>query len=111
MILTKADELKEYFMFEMQGEIEYCDTLDGVHLGKFEEIGQKCRLTIGNHILRGKVEELQKPMLFIQKKSGTLVAVGIIKKKFIFSERPAPIPDFHKQKMKPIFWQGLERKP
>jgi hypothetical protein len=100
MILTKTEELKEYFMFEMQGEIEYCDKLDGIHLGKFEELGQKCKLTIGNHILRGKIEDLPKPLLLIQKQSGNLIATGIIKKKYLFSERPAPIPDFTKQKIK-----------
>lgn len=102
MILTKAENLKELCIVELQGEIQYIENLDGMNLGKYEETGQKCKLTIGNHVLRGKIEDLPKPLLLVQKVSGTLVVTGIIKKKVLFSERPAPIPDFTKQKMKPI---------
>lgn len=102
MILTKAENLKELCMLELQGEIQYVENLDGLNLGKYEESGQRCKLAIGNHVLKGKIEELSKPLFLVQKVSGTLVVVGLIKKKVTFFERPAPIPDFTKQKMKPI---------
>ena len=102
MILTKADTLKEILMIEMQGEIQYSDKLDGLKLGRLEEGTQKCKFTIGIHVLRGKVEFLSKPLAVVEKSNENLIFTGIIKKKIIFSERPAPIPDHSKQIMKKL---------
>jgi Ctf8 len=102
MILTKANILKDITIIEMQGEVQYCDKLDGIKLGKIEKGEQKCKLTIGNHNLKGKIENLSRPLSLIQKVNGNLQIIGIIKQKIIFSERPAPIPDHSKQVMKQL---------
>lgn len=102
MILTKADKIKDFMMIELQGEIQYSENLDGLKLGKLEDGGQKCKLVIGNHILRGKAETLSKPIAVIQKSNQNLIMVGMIHKKLIFSERPAPIPDQTKKTMKQL---------
>jgi len=100
MILTKAENVKELYMIEMQGEVQYSGPFDGIRLGKLEEDGQRCKFMIGNHILKGKLEILAKPLCLLEKLNGNLVLTAMIKKKIIFSERPAPIPDHSKQIMK-----------
>lgn len=109
MIITKAENIKELFMIEIQGEIEYNDCIDGVRVGKLEEGQQKCKLTIGNHVLRGKIEHFAKPLVVVEKQDGNLQVIGLIKKKIIFSERPAPIPDHFKQIMRQM--QGMPFAP
>jgi hypothetical protein len=102
MILTLGENVKELVMMELQGEVHYYDSLDGVRLGKLEKDGQKCKFVIGNHILRGKIEKLSKPLTLVEKKSGNLEICGMITQKIIFSERPTPIPMHTKQTIKTL---------
>lgn len=89
-------------MIEMQGEIQYSDNFDGVRVGKLVQGQQKCTFTIGNHVLKGKIETFPKPLALLEKLNGNLQIVAMVSKKIIFSERPAPIPDHSKQLMQQL---------
>ena len=68
---------KEFSMLEIQGEFEYVvddsdkvltsQHFDSLTLGNLKKKGGMYELYVGNHVLRGKIQELEKPLLFTKK--------------------------------------------
>ena len=59
------------------------------------EIRQNAKLTVGNHLLEGKLISLEKPLAIVQKKrtdDGVYYEIiGLCKKKLQFKARPKPV--------------------
>ncbi|KAF7971068.1 hypothetical protein HWV62_22125 [Athelia sp. TMB] len=106
----------ELVLIELQGalDVECTDPSerDGQLVGKFrlDEGSDKPTLSIGHHLLEGKIVSLSKPLGVMQRTSGARGAVmgdegmeevaaasvqwdvvAIVKKKIVFSKRPMPI--------------------
>ena len=53
-------------------------------------------LTVGNHLLKGKIQNLQRPMILAQKEGNKSGEVGlnvqaVVRRKILFSTRPTPL--------------------
>lgn len=83
-----ADELT---MMDLQGELKISDhVLENVIIGPLNIDGNRAELTIGNHLLVGKIVKLRKPLIVLKK--GTidgLNIIGYIRNKIVFDERPS----------------------
>ncbi len=98
MIVTlrgSEDGVEEMSIVEFQGEI-MGDAIG--EMGTLIVKGSKVDMTLGQHTLVGKVQELKNPFLVVEKKLGTgnedgstMSCCGVIKKKILFSTRPQPI--------------------
>ncbi|TDL25684.1 hypothetical protein BD410DRAFT_716936 [Rickenella mellea] len=101
----------EVVLIELQGALQVEGDRAGQQVGKlhFANDDEKPTLTIGHHLLEGKVVKLPKPLAVLYKRqastpgalddpsredSGSDVGydvVGVVKRKLIFSKRPIPI--------------------
>ncbi|KAJ7476240.1 Ctf8-domain-containing protein [Mycena latifolia] len=108
----------ELVLIELQGALEVECTSDSERDGRLvgrlciDEAAKKPTLTIGHHLLEGKVALLPKPLAILQRvvprdpdsmdcdapdgdaTAGAAVAwdaIAIVKRKIIFSKRPMPI--------------------
>ena len=86
---------------EFQGEFEYSDgseAFDDLELGVLNEVSKGTfDLKIGNHLLKGKIVDLVKPLLITEKSINPatqeleLLVRAIIKRKILFGSRPTPL--------------------
>uniref|UniRef100_A0A183C397 Ctf8 n=1 Tax=Globodera pallida TaxID=36090 RepID=A0A183C397_GLOPA len=107
-LVKNADNLTEWMIIELQGTIELgpgARSLEGQRLGQLEwGADWKCAsLTLGHQLLEGRLEELEKPYLVLNRDSLSLRkaceeqkvkqcdVVAVVRKKLVFSERPKPI--------------------
>ncbi|KAF7336894.1 hypothetical protein MVEN_02125700 [Mycena venus] len=108
----------ELVLVELQGELEVECTNDSERDGQLvgrlciDDAAKKPTLTIGHHLLEGKVAQLPKPLAVIQRVSGagpdamdcdtggsqvgeastvSWDAIAVVKRKIVFSKRPMPI--------------------
>lgn len=103
-MIQSTGDILEYSMIEFQGDLETKsqESLGGKLIGDlhFNHEGNPIMI-IGHHILHGKVQDLDKPLLVITKEtipdSDVLPenikygVTAVIKKKLIFKTRPKPI--------------------
>lgn len=87
-------------MLEFQGDFEHSDTpeFDGLTLGQMKEATKgNYELLIGNHLLRGKISDLPKPLIMTEKiidrENAQIIhkVKAIIKRKILFQGRPTPL--------------------
>ncbi|KAH8921637.1 hypothetical protein BT69DRAFT_1201374, partial [Atractiella rhizophila] len=87
---------KSIFIIELQGKLEFSSS-SSTQIGKLDFSNEAApTLTIGSHLLRGKVVNLQKPFALLKKQKieddkPALEVVCLIEKKILFSRRPEPI--------------------
>ncbi|KAF8348918.1 Ctf8-domain-containing protein [Amanita rubescens] len=95
----------EYVLIELQGKVnvECNDGADrnGQLVGnlKIDEVGNKPTLTIGHHLLEGKIVSLTKPLaILVRSEMGghstddkEWCIAALVKRKIVFSKRPMPI--------------------
>mmetsp|Transcript_8049 Transcript_8049/g.11071 ORF Transcript_8049/g.11071 Transcript_8049/m.11071 type:complete len:138 (+) Transcript_8049:89-502(+) len=100
---TQHGEIKEWTIVDLQGELEpphNQTSIDGLNLGKLtvKEKGQ-ANLSIGNLELEGKLIDLPKPYLVLQKNENAdsmqtdtsnihYDVAAIVKSRFVFKTRP-----------------------
>lgn len=93
-------------MMEFQGDFEHSEIAqyDSLELGMIIEVSKgNYELRIGNHLLKGKMSELVKPMIMTEKVINEGNADGgvqfviraVIKKKITFAGRPTPLRTGH----------------
>lgn len=58
-------------------------------------------MTIGRHLLTGKLLPLPKPLAVVERTPSALLIQGFALTKWVFSSRPAPLPDASQKKPKP----------
>ena len=86
-------------MFEFQGDFEHSETaqFDSLNLGLLKESSTKGMydLQVGNHLLKGKMVDLPKPLILTEKiihESEIIYHVrAVIKRKLLFASRPTPL--------------------
>ncbi|KAJ7707356.1 Ctf8-domain-containing protein [Mycena rosella] len=109
----------ELVLIELQGALEVECTSDGARDGRLvgrlyiDDAGKKPTLTIGHHLLEGKVAVLPKPLAVLRRVSTAdpdamecdvlddsqageapavaWDAIALVKRKIVFSKRPMPI--------------------
>ncbi|KAJ7757785.1 Ctf8-domain-containing protein [Mycena maculata] len=106
----------ELVLIELQGALEVECTSDGERDGRLvgrlciDESAKKATLTIGHHLLEGKIAPLPKPLAVLQRiadgadpdamdcdpddvatPTASWDAIAIVKRKIVFSKRPMPI--------------------
>ncbi|KAK9868158.1 hypothetical protein WJX84_002314 [Apatococcus fuscideae] len=94
--LNPASSCTDYVMVELQGEVDcHSDkTTTARTIGTMCQAHQTAdtlQLTIGHHQLTGKLVDLKKPLVVLQKVSDPHInyqAVGIIRRKYHFKTRP-----------------------
>lgn len=105
VVIQSEGDVREFSLIELQGDLETKseDALGGKLIGDLHfNLDANPILIIGHHILHGKVQELDKPLVVITKEKRendedivhTDVKYGVtavIKKKFVFKTRPKPI--------------------
>ena len=105
-VLCLENAEKVFTLLDLQGEIcTDAAALDGLKLGLLRETRDKVRdmqvqLTIGRHLLTGKLMQLGKPLAVVEKTEGRLLIKGFAKEKWVFASRPAPLPDMTVKKPK-----------
>lgn len=91
---------EEVVILEFQGDFEHSDMgqFDSLTLGQLKETSKgNYDLVIGNHLLRGKMSDLPKPIIMteklVDKESGSFFhqVRAVIKRKVTFSGRPTPL--------------------
>lgn len=91
---------EEIIMMELQGDFEHSEApqFDSLTLGCVKEASKgNFELQIGNHLLKGKSIDLQKPILMTEKQvneeTGDIqyVVRAVIKRKVLFGGRPTPL--------------------
>eukprot|EP01126_Amoeba_proteus_P015081 TRINITY_DN166_c1_g1_i1.p1 TRINITY_DN166_c1_g1~~TRINITY_DN166_c1_g1_i1.p1 ORF type:complete len:106 (-),score=18.10 TRINITY_DN166_c1_g1_i1:239-556(-) len=97
VLIRCPEDPSEWGIIELQGVVipKMSPTLDGESLGYLEIKNNIPVLVIGNHILRGKIETLKKPLLVIRKDAkpdeegiGQWESVAFVRKKYLFVEKP-----------------------
>lgn len=114
----EGEEVGEWFIIEMQGDLESRNkaNLEGKYIGDlhYTKEGQPIMI-IGHHILYGKIQDMEKPMVAVEKTEvgGELVrkegeelmemeevlasasveyrVKAVVRKKIVFKTRPKPI--------------------
>ena len=86
---------------EFQGEFGHSDTAeyDSLQLGLLKESTVKSTydMQVGNHLLKGKIIDLPKPLIMTEKlfneesNEMSYVVRAVIKKKLLFASRPTPL--------------------
>lgn len=86
---------------EFQGEFGHSDTAeyDSLQLGLLKESTVKGTydMQVGNHLLKGKIVDLPKPLIMTEKlfneesNEMSYVVRAVIKKKLLFASRPTPL--------------------
>jgi chromosome transmission fidelity protein 8 len=86
---------------ELQGEFGHSDTAeyDSLQLGLLKESAVKGTydMQVGNHLLKGKIVDLPKPLIMTEKlfneesNEMSYVVRAVIKKKLLFASRPTPL--------------------
>ena len=106
MIIVEYNEgtMNEWMLIETQGRVEFasepgCTLKDDnefsemIKLGKLTLDGERASLTIGNHVLPGRVVALKKPLLLLKKcidhDETRYESRSIIKCKILFKNRPS----------------------
>lgn len=91
-VVVKLAGEREFVIIELQGEVKHeIERLDGAHLGSLIEAREgQYELHIGNHILRGKKEKLDRPIAVLRKEADGLNVEGLVHFKLLFKDRPAP---------------------
>ncbi|CDW72440.1 UNKNOWN [Stylonychia lemnae] len=97
----QADRLEdELVILEFQGDFEHSNSsqYDDLNLGSMRELqGGNYELQVGNHMIKGKLTDLPKALLFTEKvfdefnQQMEYRIKAIIKKKVVFSSRPTPL--------------------
>ena len=90
---------KHWIILELQGfiEVEPNSFESEVSLGNLQinKDNGNAHLTIGNHLLEGKLVKLQKPFAIMEKvnteKGVQYEVVSVAKEKYLFKTRPKPI--------------------
>ncbi|KAI9564262.1 ctf8 [Daphnia sinensis] len=101
IVIQSTGNIPEYSMIEFQGDLETKsdEALGGKVIGDlhFNHEGNPIMI-IGHHILHGKVQDLDKPLVVITKESDGIPendvkygVTAVIKRKLIFKTRPKPI--------------------
>mmetsp|Transcript_5590 Transcript_5590/g.12423 ORF Transcript_5590/g.12423 Transcript_5590/m.12423 type:complete len:93 (+) Transcript_5590:52-330(+) len=84
-----STQLSEFYCFEFQGRICVDSKLSSALTTSIREQSSKVRMNIGRHDVRGKRQALNKPMLLIARAKGQKYhPLGVVRGKFIFTERP-----------------------
>eukprot|EP00730_Choanoeca_flexa_P006040 TRINITY_DN12070_c0_g2_i1.p1 TRINITY_DN12070_c0_g2~~TRINITY_DN12070_c0_g2_i1.p1 ORF type:complete len:109 (+),score=27.42 TRINITY_DN12070_c0_g2_i1:622-948(+) len=97
-ILTE-NGVDEYLLLQLQGTVEADNPrLAGQTLGELQIKGTKAEMIIGNHHMRGKVQDLSKPFALMKKGSNTeeqetrhYIVEAIVRRKVVFNTRPKPL--------------------
>ena len=93
-------------LFEFQGDFEHSETgeFDSLELGNLKEVSKgNYELQVGNHLIKGKVIDLVKPLIMTEKQvneeTGEMLQVvrAVIRKKVLFAGRPTPLRTNHMQ--------------
>ena len=108
----------EWAILEFQGELK--NSMSDVEIGNIEIKGNTASMVIGQHSLRGKIENLPNPLLVVEKQkkivtgldldkenaadeeetgtagtgttaTGSMEIQGVIRKRVIFTARPKPL--------------------
>jgi chromosome transmission fidelity protein 8 len=108
VVIRAADGTPEWVLLELQGILKFKMSKLGVKLGSLcVKEGKAPTLRIGDHVLKGKMVDLKKPLAAIQDSGetepygGTALqsavhkVKGVIRKKIIFEGRPEvdPLPE------------------
>lgn len=83
---------KDFVLIEMQGELKHdIERIDGAFLGNLIMVHDtQYEFRIGNHILKGKKEKLDRPLAVLRKETNGLFVEGLVYFKLLFKDRPAP---------------------
>ena len=104
----------EWAILEFQGELK--NSMSDAEIGNIEIKGNTASMVIGQHALRGKIENLPNPLLVVEKPkkmvtgleldkenaaadedeigttaTGSMEIQGVIRKRVIFTARPKPL--------------------
>jgi len=110
VIIGCPQKPSEWLIIEVQGSLDCkAESLAGIELGTLVIQGSTdapdtpLLLSIGSHILDGKVVKLKKPLCVLQKQDGSLVTggsdalntinyrvAGTVRRKYLFKNRPKP---------------------
>ena len=89
---------EEIVLMEFQGDFEHSEIarFDSLALGDLKEVSKgNYELQIGNHLLKGKMQELAKPIIMTEKVESEgqiqLEVRAVIKRKLLFATRPTPL--------------------
>lgn len=106
MAVIRLEAEDEFELIELQGELESdAEVLDGLKLGVLKVLSEKVKcmqaqLTIGRHLLTGKLTPLSKPLAVVERSASALTIKGFARSKWVFSSRPAPLLDSNQKKPK-----------
>ena len=88
-LVRVGEELNEYAIIELQGEVKSKQgVFDDLSIGPLKFDGDHATLIIGNHLLRGKVHKLKKPLAVLERAAvDGIPIIGVVRSKVVFSER------------------------
>lgn len=88
-LLRISDKINEYAIIELQGRVNSKHgTYDDLAIGPLKFDGDHATLIIGNHLLRGKVHTLKRPLIVVERATlEKIPIIGLVRSKVVFSER------------------------
>ncbi|CAF2988696.1 unnamed protein product [Rotaria sp. Silwood2] len=108
ILIQQAENSTELILIELQGALEYAadkQSLSGERLGfLFFTENEMPVCVIGQHVLDGKMVELDKPLLVMRKRQAdginntTYQVQCMIKRKLLFHKRSKPIVQYSSKK-------------
>jgi hypothetical protein len=84
--LESGGQVDEYSVLEFQGELVGLQA--GQSLGELRFEGDSALMSIGDHLLRGSSQTLNKPLMLTEKTKDGMKILGFIKRRIIFNMRP-----------------------
>ena len=90
ILVNIGQGIPQWAIIELQGQVTArTGSFEGESIGPLTIENDHATLTIGNHMLNGKVHKLKKPLAVVQR--GTtegLPIIAVIRHKVVFSDRP-----------------------
>ncbi|KAH0794676.1 chromosome transmission fidelity protein 8 [Histomonas meleagridis] len=88
-LIPVSNQLNELAIIELQGQlISLEETFVNQKIGPLIFDGDHATLTIGNHLLHGKIHRLKAPLAVVERGSTEgIPIIAVIRQKVVFSER------------------------